>query len=97
MERQSVHYHPQMMLRKGNDFTPVCDSVQRGGGQPPGRHPLSQTPPWADTHTPPRQTQPPGQTPLPGQTPARQPLQSTVCILLECILVYTLHKVIDYS
>ena len=24
------HYHPQTKLRKGSDFTPVCDSVRRG-------------------------------------------------------------------
>ena len=25
------HYHPQTKLREGNVFTPVCDSVHRGG------------------------------------------------------------------
>ena len=79
-------------------FSQACvkNSVQGGGVQPSlvGRHPPGQTPPWADT---------PGQTPLgrhplagthpPGQTPPttpphpRWPLQRTVCILLECILV----------
>ena len=70
--------------------------------QPPGRHTPSptprQTPPtWTDTYPPgrhpPRQTPPrqttPQQTP-PWQTyplPLRQPLQWTVRILLECILV----------
>ena len=54
-------------LRKGNIFTPVCDSVRgagcllclgsRGDVHPPGRH------------------------------PPRRPLQRTVRILLECILV----------
>ena len=55
---------------------------------PPGRHPLGRYPPWAD---PPRQTHPPPwQThPLGSHTPARwkRPLQRTVRILLECILV----------
>ena len=31
-------YRPQTNLRKGNVFTPVCDSVHRGGVHPPGRH-----------------------------------------------------------
>ena len=43
-------YHPQQYLRKGNDFTPVCDSVHGMGGGPPavlggGGHPPGQTPP----------------------------------------------------
>ena len=56
-------------------------------GRPPspGRHPLGRhLPPsaWWDTHP---RAEPPGQTPL----PLRWPLQRTVRILLECILVYT--------
>ena len=27
-----VNYHPQTKLREGSVFTPVCDSVHRGGG-----------------------------------------------------------------
>ena len=54
------------MLRKGNVFTPVYDSVQGGGVHPPG------------THTSQADTSPP------------RPLQRTVRILLECILVYFL-------
>ena len=69
-------YHPQMKLREGNVFTPVCDSVHRGmvcipagvvsaWGWPPGT---------------------PGH-PSPGQTPPRRQLKRAVRILLECILV----------
>ena len=41
---------PQTKLRKGNVFTPVCDSVHGGrvhplGRHPPGRHPQAYTPP----------------------------------------------------
>ena len=57
---------------KGNVFTPVYDSIHRGGF----------TPPLADTQ-PPR-----------ADTPPRWPLQRTVRILLECILVqFSLHLV----
>ena len=53
-------------------FTPVCDSVHGGGVS--GRHlPSGQTPPR--------------QTPPCAGTPQRRPLQRTVRILLECILV----------
>ena len=49
---------------------------------PPGRHPLGRHPPG--------QTPPPRvDTPLGRHTPLRRPLQWTVRILLECILVYT--------
>ena len=49
-------------------------------------------PPWSDTpqdrHPPVRHPPPPGQTQPPGQTPPPwRPLQCTVRILLECILV----------
>ena len=44
---------------------------------PPSRHAHGQTPPWADTTI--------GRQP----TPPRRPLQKTVRILLECILVCT--------
>ena len=50
-----LFYLPQMKFRKGNVFTPVCDSVHRG----------RYIPPWAET--PSRET-PPADTP-PGQTP----------------------------
>ena len=68
-------------LRKGNVFTPVCDFVHRGEVYTPSW----QTLPW-QTHTP-------GRHPLadipPGRHPpsTRRPLQRTVCIILECILV----------
>ena len=68
-----------------------CVSQHALGQTPPGRHPLADTP-WADT---PRQTPPTADTshsrhqpPPPQQTsPPRRPLQRTVRILLECILV----------
>ena len=58
-------------------FSQASVILSTGGGDvwqtpPPGRHP------------PPRQTPPPGQTTPP---PARRPLQRTVRILMECILV----------
>ena len=62
-------YGPQTKLRKGNVFTPVCQSFHSQGGvpapvhagihTPPGRHPRADTP----LGRPLRQT-PPGQTPL---------------------------------
>ena len=73
-------------------YTPWADIPL--GRYPPGRHPPGQTYPSADT---PRQTPSPGQTlprqTTPRQTPpsphpsSRQPLQWTLRILLECILV----------
>ena len=44
-------YRPQKKLRKGNVFTPVCQSFcsQWEGVHPLGRHPNGQTPPRADT------------------------------------------------
>ena len=89
-------YRPQQQLRKGNIFTLVCDSVHRGGvwaDSPPGRHPLGRHLPWADAplgRHPSGQTAPLGRHPLgAGQISPlpRQPLQLTVRILLECILV----------
>ena len=50
-------------LVQGNVFTPVCDSVHRGGVCPIA---CSDTPPWADT---PRQT-PPWQTPPSADAPS---------------------------
>ena len=43
----NTFYCPQMKLRKGNVFTPVCHSVHNGMSAPvyAGIH----TPPWADT------------------------------------------------
>ena len=72
-------------LQKGNVFTHVCGSVHGG---------------WRSVwQTPPGQT-PPGQT-RPGQTPSRQtpppprrPLQRTVRILLDCILVFRIFRII---
>ena len=74
-----TRYRPQTKLRKGNVFTPVCQSfcsqgstpVHAGICHPQGRHlPWAapwQTPPWADT---PRQTTPWAQPP--GETPHKQ-------------------------
>ena len=71
-------YCPQTKLRKGNGFTPVCQSFCSQGGSAPVHagihHPTGQTPPWADT---PRADNPPN----------RRLLLWTVRILLECILV----------
>ena len=102
----SYYYHPQMKLRKGNVFTPVCQSFCSQGrctppGTPPpwqtqphwedtplGIHPQANIHPQADTH--PRADTPLGRHTTPGQTPLlpRRPLQRTVRILLECILVH---------
>ena len=59
------------------------------GRHPPGQTPPRQTPPWADTpwaDTPlGRHPQPTACTAYPA--PSQWPLQWTVCILLECVLV----------
>ena len=34
--RVQIFYRPQTNLQEGNVFTPVCDSVDRGGGLCPG-------------------------------------------------------------
>ena len=77
-----VHfYRPQRSCGQGNIFTPVCNSVHRGGSAsvhagiphpspqtrpPQDQTPPEQTPPWEQTHPP---TRPPGpDTPL-EQTP----------------------------
>ena len=70
-----VYYRPQMKLREGNVFTPVCVLVilSTGGG---GVHPSMQLGRGCDSPSP-----------LPNQ---RRPLKQTVRILLEyscCILV----------
>ena len=68
-------------------FTGVCLSTREVYTPPAdtlltGRHPLP------SGHTPPRQTARPGQTPgSDTPLPGRQPLERTVRILLECILV----------
>ena len=71
--------------RKGYVFTGICHSVHGRGCV--SQHALGQTPPRADT--PPWQTPPPGKQPtLRADTPSpRRPLQLTMRILLECILV----------
>ena len=66
-------YRPQMKLRKGNVFRPVCQSFcSHGGGLPQctplGRHPPGRHP---QVDTPPGQTCPPAQCML-GYTPPRQ-------------------------
>ena len=105
------YYRPQ--LRKGNVFTSVCQEFCLGGVYPSmhwGRHPQGQTPtPWADTT---RGRHPLGKIPPPnacwdthlpaqcilGYTPLpRRPLQRTVRILLECILVFITVLVICLS
>ena len=69
-------YRPQMKLRKGNVFKPVCQSFcSQGEVYTP--HSLGKTPLWADTSL--------GKPPLP--TPPRRSLQRTVRILLEYIIV----------
>ena len=87
------HYRPQTKLRKGNVFTPVCQSFCSQGGLPSA---YWDTPPWVDT---PWADTSPGQTPLLGRHPSpadtllsrhphtRRLLLRMVCILLECILV----------
>ena len=66
-------YCTQMKLRKGNVFTPVCDSVHRGevyipwaNTSPPGRHLQADPPRQTDTA--------PGQTPPRADTPRQIPL-----------------------
>ena len=60
------YYRPQQELRKGNVFTPVCDSVHKrrvvwaDTPQADTPSPSGQTPPWADT---------PQADPTLGQTP----------------------------
>ena len=103
MPTQTYCYRPQTKLRKGNVFTPVCQSFcswvslsqhalgsgvsacgPRGVWCLPQPHLLGRSP-----------QQTPGQTPFllgrhpPGQTPPHPswPLQRTVRILLQCILV----------
>ena len=50
------------------------------GRDPSGRHPLPGRPPWTDTP--------------PGRHPPRRPLQRTVHILLECILVSSCNQAV---
>ena len=60
-------------------FSQACHSFHGQGVHPLARHPPQpDRPPWANT---------PGQTP-----PPRRPLQRTVRILLECILVTRMHS-----
>ena len=75
----TLFYRSQTKLRKGNVFTPVCQSFCSQGGVCPSAC-------W-DTHTPPSR-HPPGQRPLPPgrHPPNRWLLLWTVRILLECIL-----------
>ena len=83
---RSYFYHPQMKMRKGNVFTSVCqESCPQGRGRctpPPGQTPRLGRHPHRQT--------PPRQTPL-----IRRPLQRTVRILLECILVQAVNKLIN--
>ena len=79
--QNKYHYHPQRSCGKVM-FSQVCvkNSVQGGVSH----HALGQTPSWADT---PPGRHPPGR--LPQADTPRRPLQRTVHILLECILVIT--------
>ena len=76
------YYRPPKKLRKGNVFTPVCDSVHRGGYTHTslGRHPPADT--TLGRHPPPQ-----------ADSPQGRPLQRTVGILLECILMLFKHLV----
>ena len=95
------YYRPQTKLRKGNVFTPVCQSFCSQGGvclsacwdtHPLGRYPQG---PQADTSW----VDTPWQTLQPGETPPQQtspcPVHAWIdmataadgSILLECILV----------
>ena len=56
-KKGEIYYRPQTKLRKGNVFTPFCQSFCSQGGvpasvyagiHPPGRHPPADTPPPAD-------------------------------------------------
>ena len=78
------------MLRKGNVFTPVCQSFCSQGGV--SQHALGQTPPWQTVHLLGRHL--PLQTPPLADTPQCIPAcigadtaPMAVRILLECILV----------
>ena len=73
------YYRPQKKFRKGNVFTPVCQSFCSRGVCIPactGQAPLADTPQGRHPH------------PL-----HQQLLQHIVCILLECILVTVCNKV----
>ena len=77
----NVYYHPQLLLRKGNIFTSVCKEFCPR---------WVSTPLYAGTHTPSLDTHTPRQILHWADTPSlppRWPLQRTVHILLECILV----------
>ena len=70
-------YRPQLLLRKGNVFTSVCQEFcPWGGGKLCIQACTRQTHPMGRHLLPPRQTPPP-----------QRPLQRKVRILLECILV----------
>ena len=70
MESTDCYYRPQMKLREGNVFTPICQSFCSQGGLPNPPSPVGrpggvgQTPPDADADPPSRPLPPPGQTPL---------------------------------
>ena len=91
-----TRYRPQTKLRKGNVFTPVCQSFCSQGVYPSAcwdMPPPGQTPPLGCplADTPPGQTpqadNPLGTTPLGKHPTSRRLLLQTVRILLECILV----------
>ena len=89
-------YRPQTKLRKGNGFTPVCQSFCSRGDLPQcmlgytttttslGRHCPGRHPPGK---IPSGQTPPWTDTPLGRHPSNRRLLLQTVRILLECILV----------
>ena len=95
-----------VILSTGGGVHPPGQTPPLGRHPPPPAdnrsciQPPRQTPPWADTtplgRHPPRQTppgrHPPRQTPPPPPPPfPRRPLQRTVRILLECILVFIVY------
>ena len=98
---EETYFHSQQTkLRNGNVFSSVCqqlcprgDVSQHALGEGVADTPWADTPFWADrgcVADTPWADHPLGQTP-PWQTPIpRQPLQQTVRILLECILVFNL-------
>ena len=79
MPTECVSFLPSATkLRQGNVFTPVCQSVHRGGGYLPQC--MLEYTPWVDTRlrqTPPRQTHTPGQTPPWADLPADIPQADT--------------------
>ena len=71
-----IYYRPKRSFGQGNVFTPVCDSVNRGGGVPDQTPPLRtrQVPPGPGRYPPRAGRTPPGPgryPPGPGRYPPR--------------------------